>query len=501
MCCARIERAARACGRDPGDVRLVAVGKTFPPEALRAVHALGQRAFGENYVQEGVAKMESLADLTDVEWHLIGPLQSNKAGAAAARFGWVQTVDRAKIAARLSAARPAAAPPLNVCVEVNASGETSKHGVAPDAAVGAGAGCRGIAPFDAARNHGHPRAYGGFRAASGAVPDPAPELRRVPRGRPAGGYAVDGDVGRSRGGDRRGRDDGADRYVDFRGPRCEDIIVMPIVFVGGGNMASALIGGMLARGATPADFRVVEPLADARERIAARFPGIAIHGTCTRDAVTGAALVVLAVKPQQMRAAAEALAPHLTGVPVPVVLSIAAGIRLFDLSRWLYGHGRLVRAMPNTPALVGKGISGVFAAASVDAEGRDLVSSVLAAAGEQVWVDDETMLDAVTAVSGSGPAYVFYFLEALEAAARDLGFTPDDARRLAYTTFAGAIALAEASEVEPAVLRAQVTSKGGTTERALASMEVDAVKAKIVAAVKAAAQRAGELGDTFGRDA
>jgi hypothetical protein len=132
---ARIARAARAAGRDPDGIRLVAVSKTFPPEAIRAVHALGQREFGENRVQEAVRKLDALADLAPVEWHLIGPLQSNKAGIAAARFAWVQTVDRAKIAERLSAARPPGAPPLDVCVQVNASGEASKSGVAPDEAV------------------------------------------------------------------------------------------------------------------------------------------------------------------------------------------------------------------------------------------------------------------------------------------------------------------------------------------------------------------------------
>jgi pyridoxal phosphate enzyme (YggS family) len=132
---ARIARAAQACGRDPAAVRLVAVSKTFPPEAIRAVHALGQRAFGENYVQEAGEKMSCLSDLADIEWHLIGPLQSNKAGIAAARFAWVQTVDRVKIAARLSAARPETAAPLSVCIQVNASGETSKSGVAPEQAV------------------------------------------------------------------------------------------------------------------------------------------------------------------------------------------------------------------------------------------------------------------------------------------------------------------------------------------------------------------------------
>lgn len=276
---------------------------------------------------------------------------------------------------------------------------------------------------------------------------------------------------------------------------------MTTTFIGGGNMAAALIGGMSARGTAIADLRVVEPSADARERLSARHTGLALFAEAAPEALSGAALVVLAVKPQQMRPAARAIAPHLRVTGAPVVLSIAAGIRVADLSRWLGGHDRIVRAMPNTPALVGKGIAGVYARPGVDDAGRALAAAVLAAVGEQVWVDDEAMLDAVTGVSGSGPAYVFYFLEALEQAARELGFGDADARRLAYATFAGAVALAQASPEEPAVLRAQVTSKGGTTECALAAMEADAVKARIVAAVKAAAVRARELGDAFGDDA
>jgi len=132
---ARIARAACACGRNPADVRLLAVSKTFPPEAVRAVHGLGQRAFGENYVQEGVQKIADLSDLSDLEWHLIGPLQSNKAALAASRFAWVQSVDRTRIAERLSAARPDGLPPLSVCIQINASGESSKSGVAPGQAV------------------------------------------------------------------------------------------------------------------------------------------------------------------------------------------------------------------------------------------------------------------------------------------------------------------------------------------------------------------------------
>ncbi len=151
----RIVRAARAAGRDPASVRLVAVSKTFPAGAVRAVHALGQREFGENYVQEAVAKMEALADLAGIEWHLIGPLQSNKAGIAAARFAWVQTVDRAKIAGRLAAARATDAPPLDVCIQVNASGEASKSGVAPAEALALAKTVAMLPRLQIARHHGH----------------------------------------------------------------------------------------------------------------------------------------------------------------------------------------------------------------------------------------------------------------------------------------------------------------------------------------------------------
>jgi pyrroline-5-carboxylate reductase len=275
---------------------------------------------------------------------------------------------------------------------------------------------------------------------------------------------------------------------------------MNTVFIGGGNMASALIGGMVAKGRSLADFRIVEPHPEARSRLAGAYPGAALFAAACAEAIAGAGIVVLAVKPQQMRAAAGALAPFIAGARPPVILTIAAGIRIADLARWLGGAVPIVRAMPNTPALVGRGISGVFAAPGVDAAGRALASAVLAAAGEVVWVDDEARIDAVTAVSGSGPAYVFYFLEALEAAALAQGFPAADARRLALATFDGAVALAQRSGEEPSVLRAQVTSKGGTTEAALAAMEAAGVKAGIAAGVDAAARRAGELGELLGRD-
>jgi pyrroline-5-carboxylate reductase len=272
-----------------------------------------------------------------------------------------------------------------------------------------------------------------------------------------------------------------------------------VTFVGGGNMATALIGGRIAAGAAAADFRVVEPVAAQRDALAQRFAGIACFAGATPGAIENAALVVLAVKPQQMRDAARALAPHVA--PVPVVLSIAAGTRVAALVRWLGGYDRIVRAMPNTPALVGAGISGVYAAPDVAPEAREVVATILRAAGDVVWCAQEELLDAVTGVSGSGPAYVFYLLEALEQAARELGIPAGDARRFAYATFDGAIRLAQRSGADPATLRAQVTSRGGTTERGIATLEARGVRASLVAAVKDAAARAKELGDEFGKDA
>jgi pyrroline-5-carboxylate reductase len=271
---------------------------------------------------------------------------------------------------------------------------------------------------------------------------------------------------------------------------------MNITFIGGGNMARALIGGMIARGVASNAFGVVEIDADARSAVAARF-GVATFPQVEPAAVANADVIVLAVKPQNVRPVARELT---TLLKRQVVLSIAAGIRLPDLSRWLLGYRRLVRAMPNTPALIGAGIAGLYALSGVDGDGRARAASVLEAVGGILWCEREDELDAITAVSGSGPAYVFYFLEALEKAAREVGLEPAQARRLALATFSGATRLAEQSDSDASLLRAQVTSKGGTTERAIASLEDAAVMAAIVAAVKAAALRARELGDRFGSE-
>ena len=273
---------------------------------------------------------------------------------------------------------------------------------------------------------------------------------------------------------------------------------MNITFLGGGNMATAIIGGLVSGGADAREFRVIEPLRAQQDKLVGLFPGIGIFGEASAGAVDGADIVVLAIKPQQMHEAAKAISPHV--IDVPVVMSIAAGVRLADISRWMGGHQRLVRAMPNTPALIREGISGAFALPDAAARGRKFAQRVLDGVGSVLWVVREELLDAVTGVSGSGPAYVFYFLEGLEQAAQELGFTKAEARTLAYATFNGTIKLATGSELEPGILRAQVTSKGGTTERAIAILEADAVKTRFVAAVKAAAVRAKELGDALGAE-
>ncbi|MDR1423109.1 MAG: pyrroline-5-carboxylate reductase [Azoarcus sp.] len=274
---------------------------------------------------------------------------------------------------------------------------------------------------------------------------------------------------------------------------------MKIAFLGGGNMAAALIGGMVERGFAPADILVVELDAAIRDRLQAT---LGVQTLAAPDAaVFGCDVLLLAVKPQQMKAA---LAPFAGALRGALVISIAAGLRLADIGRWLGGNGapyeRLVRCMPNTPALIGAGVAGMFAAPAVDAAGRELAVRILAAVGETVWVEDESRLDAVTGISGSGPAYVFHFIEALEAAGRAQGFEVASARKLALATVLGAAKLAAASDDSPAVLREKVTSKGGTTAAALAQLAARGWHDAVVKAVEAAAARSRELGDQLGKD-
>jgi pyrroline-5-carboxylate reductase len=267
-----------------------------------------------------------------------------------------------------------------------------------------------------------------------------------------------------------------------------------MAFIGGGNMASAIIGGLLAAGMQPEQIQVVEPWAEARAALQTRY-GITAQASAS-PALQQAQVVVWAVKPQTLREAAEQTRPH---TPDALHLSVAAGIRTDSLARWL-GSERIVRTMPNTPALVGLGMTGLFARAAVTPPERALATAILASTGQCLWVDDEAQLDVVTALSGSGPAYVFYFLEAMARAGTDMGLTPAQAHQLAVGTFVGAATLAQRSEDPPAVLRERVTSKGGTTYAALTSMEHDQVAPHFERAMHAARHRAQVLGDEFGAD-
>ncbi|WP_432381821.1 pyrroline-5-carboxylate reductase [Duganella sp. P38] len=271
---------------------------------------------------------------------------------------------------------------------------------------------------------------------------------------------------------------------------------MNIAFIGGGNMAAALIAGLANKLTAGAHLHVVDPNAQALARLQQQY---GVTTAAAADArVAAADAIVLAVKPQSMREVAAQLLPFIDTARKPLIVSIAAGIRGADLSRWLGGYGAIVRCMPNTPALIGKGITGMVAMPGVDAAQREAADAILRAVGPTVWLDDEGKIDAVTAVSGSGPAYVFYFIEAMQQAAEEMGLSAEQGRQLALATFTGAAQLAQQSSEPVALLRERVTSKGGTTYAALTSMEADGVKAAIIAAMRAAAARGKELGDELG---
>ncbi len=269
--------------------------------------------------------------------------------------------------------------------------------------------------------------------------------------------------------------------------------VSTIAFIGGGNMASAIAGGLVKAGWPAASLLVVEPDGAQRDRLQ-RELGVQTLAQAGAG-LESAGLVVWAVKPQAFSAAAAQCAAH---VGAALQLSVMAGIRSGAIAR-ATGSERVVRAMPNTPALIGRGCTGLHARAGVDEAQRALIEQVLQPTGTTMWFDAEHHLDAVTALSGSGPAYVFYFVEAMIEAAVQMGLSADDGRRLALATFDGATALAAQSTDPPALLRERVTSKGGTTHAAITALEASGVRQAFVAAMLAAQRRARELGDEFGR--
>jgi pyrroline-5-carboxylate reductase len=265
-----------------------------------------------------------------------------------------------------------------------------------------------------------------------------------------------------------------------------------LAFIGGGNMASAIIGGLIKQGTPVNRIMVVEPFEEARQRLQVQF---GVRVLATADATLAeAGLVIWAVKPQTFKEAAQQTRDFCVNA---LHLSVAAGIRSDSIANWLDTE-RVVRAMPNTPALVGLGQTGLFARAAVTDTDKAWIEQVIATTGALLWVKDEPLLDAVTAISGSGPAYVFFFIEAMVEAGVKMGLTAEQATQLAIGTFEGASQLAKTASEPPSVLRERVTSKGGTTYAALTSMQNAHVSELFQTALKAAELRAHELGDEFG---
>ena len=269
---------------------------------------------------------------------------------------------------------------------------------------------------------------------------------------------------------------------------------MKLGFIGGGNMAQAMMIGLKSQQFVMQNITVIERDA-SKYQILERDLGI--NATDDLRQIQLCDVIVLAIKPQQLPSLAKTLAPLITK---QLIISIAAGIRLADLSRWLGSYETIVRAMPNTPAQIQAGITGLYAMPSVTPAQIALADQVLGAAGATIWLDSEEKLDAVTAISGSGPAYVFYFIEALQAAAIELGLNETQAKQLSIATFKGASLLADASTTPVATLREQVTSKGGTTEQGLLSLQNSQVKQAIILAAQKACARAKTLGDELGKD-
>jgi pyrroline-5-carboxylate reductase len=280
-------------------------------------------------------------------------------------------------------------------------------------------------------------------------------------------------------------------------PASTDLQKAHLAFIGGGNMASAILGGLIRQGFAPAQVTVIEPFAETAAKLTADWGvEVATAAASASTALSKADLVIWAVKPQVFK---EAALPVAAFTQKALHLSVAAGIRSDSIARWLQTD-RVVRSMPNTPALVGQGITGLFARAGVSAPDQHLIEQVLKSTGEFLWVQQEADLDTVTALSGSGPAYVFYFLEAMTEAGVKMGLPEAQAYHLAKATFGGATHLARQSVESPEVLRQRVTSKGGTTYAALTSMADDHVKEAFVKGMLAAQKRASELGDEFGKD-
>ena len=523
-----IARTSALHRRAPDSVRLVAVSKQQPSDKVVALARLGQRDFAENYAQEAVAKieqvMESLAYTDDIDtilnlrWHFIGHIQSRKCRAIAEHFNWVHSVDRIKVASALSRWR-AGAVPLNVLIQLNLQEEDSKHGVSErELPVLADAVAklpnlvlRGlmVIPKPEKSPQKQRAVFRRCHAALDALNARGLRLDHLSMGMTADMESAIAEgasmvrVGTGVFGPRpasRHRQPAPANPFHLQSPASMNKPTK-IAFIGGGNMARGIIGGLINSGWAAGDLSVADPVGAQREGLAERF-GVACFEDNARCAERGD-VVVLAVKPQLMRPAVESVAETLQRRSAkPLLISVAAGIRCDDVLRWAGGALALVRVMPNTPALVNAGISGLFANDLVTAQQRALAQTILRAVGETVWVEREALIDTVTGVSGSGPAYFFKLMELLARGAQDNGLDRETANALAVQTALGAALLAQQSEADAATLRRQVTSAGGTTEAALSQMEAlgldDAILQGIAAAIARAEQLADEFGDKFG---
>jgi pyrroline-5-carboxylate reductase len=268
---------------------------------------------------------------------------------------------------------------------------------------------------------------------------------------------------------------------------------MKISFIGGGNMAKAIIGGLKNNGFDTSTISVIELDEQKRTEL---ISGYGVQATDNYDEIRNTNVIILSVKPQQLRELCKRITPILSS---QLIISIAAGIRSVDISSWLNNYQAIVRVMPNTPAQIQAGVSALYAPASVNGQQREQATMILKAVGKTLWLNNETKMDAVTAISGSGPAYVFYLIEALQDAGISLGLTPEEAQMLATQTFAGASLLAAQSANDVKTLRAQVTSKGGTTEQGVLTLEKADIKTIIKQAAQAAADKSRTLGDDLAK--
>jgi len=270
-----------------------------------------------------------------------------------------------------------------------------------------------------------------------------------------------------------------------------------ITFIGGGNMATSLISGLINNNYPESNINVAEPDKDKGTTLSKQF-GIQSF-TDNNQAIEQSEIIVLAVKPQVMQVVCKDIA-NLVQTNKPLVISIAAGLLSKDIERWLDGNISMVRCMPNTPSLLNCGATGLFANGNVSDEQRQQADDILSTAGINVWVEKEPLLDAVTAVSGSGPAYYFLFMEAMQNAAKKLGLNDEQAKLLTQQTALGAARMAVESEDNAATLRAKVTSKGGTTEQAIDTFEQNHLQDIVMQAMQAANDKAIELADILGKD-